>query len=318
MNSVKDQFLWSEKYRPQTIEDCILPDSIKKHFLEFVKQGEVPHLLLTGTSGVGKTTVAKALCDELKCDWITINGSLDNGIDVLRTRITNFATTVSMLAENNRTKVVIIDEADHLNPVSTQPAMRGFMQDYAANCRFIFTCNFENKILTSLHSRMVKVDFKLSKADKPLMAAQFMKRVEEILKTEKITFDKKVIAQLIMRHFPDYRRILNDLQRYASSGTIDEGILLNFQDVAIEPLIETLKTKEWKKMRVWVVNNIDQDASTIFRKLYETLLDKVQQAHLPQLVLLLNDYQYKSAFGVDQEVNLVACLTEIMAAVEFK
>lgn len=316
MDSLQEHFLWSEKYRPQKVDDCILPERLKQPFKDFVKKGEIPHLLLTGGAGVGKTTVAKALSDELECDWLCINASLESGIDVLRTRITSFASSVSMMGENNRTKVVIMDEADHLNPTSTQPAMRGFMQDYAANCRFIFTCNFENKIIAPLHSRMVKVDFKLAKADRPVMAGLFMKRLEQILKAENITYDKKVVAQLLTRHFPDYRRVLNDLQRYASSGTIDEGILLNFQDISIEPLIESLKEKDFKKMRAWVVNNSDQDTAVIFRKLYDTLTDQVKQ--VPQLILLLADYQYKSAFAVDQEINTVACLTEIMAAVEFK
>ena len=316
MESLEEHFLWSEKYRPQTIDACILPAKVKETFKKFVEQGEVPHLLLTGTAGTGKTTLAKALAEELGCDWIYINASIDNGIDVLRTKITAFASSVSMMGKNNKTKVVILDEADYLNQVSTQPALRGFMQDYAENCRFILTCNFESKILDPLKSRLVKVDFKLSKADKPVMATAFLKRVEEILKIEGFKYKKEVVVQLITKYFPDYRKTLNDLQRYAAAGIIDEGILTNFQDVALGPLKEALKDKDFKKMRSWVVNNADQDSATLFRKLYETLLDDVKQA--PQLVLLLADYQYKSAFAVDQEINMVACLTEIMAAVEFK
>lgn len=316
MQALREQFVWSEKYRPQTIADCILPESIKTMFQEFITKGEVPHLLLSGGPGVGKTTVAKALCDELGCDWIVINGSLDSGIDTLRTRIMNFASSVSMMGEGHKTKVVIIDEADYLNPTSTQPALRGFMQDYASNCRFIFTCNFKNKIIPPLHSRMVEIDFRLSKADKPAMAAQFMKRLMVILKEEGITYDKKVVIQLLTKRFPDYRKVLDDLQRYSTSGAIDDGILLDFQDISVGPLIEALKEKDFKKMRTWVVNNSDQDSATIFRKLYDTLVEDVKQ--VPQLVLLLADYQYKAAFSVDPEINMVACLLEIMAAVEFK
>lgn len=316
MDSKREQFLWSEKYRPQTIADCILPARIKSRFQDFVEKGETPHLLLTGGPGVGKTTVAKALADELQCDWILINGSMESGIDKLRTDITDFASTVSIMGESNRTKVVIIDEADYLNPTSTQPALRGFMQDYAANCRFIFTCNFENKIIPPLHSRMTKVEFKLGKEDKQAMAEQFYKRACSILKAEKITFDKAVVAKLMAKHFPDYRKILDELQMYSSNGTIDEGILLNFRDISIEPLVKALREKDFTKMRKWVVDNNDQDTPTIFRKLYDTLLDQVKT--VPQFVLLLADYGYKSAFCVDQEINLVACLTEIMSACEFK
>jgi DNA polymerase III delta prime subunit len=316
MDVLKEQFVWSERFRPQTIDECILPDRLKAPFRDYVKQGEIPHLLLTGTAGVGKTTLAKALCDELKSDFLVINASLDNGIDLLRTRITNFASSVSMLDGNNKAKVVILDEADHLNPASTQPAMRGFMQDYAQNCRFIFTCNFKNKIIAPLHSRMNVIEFKLKKGEKVEMATLFMKRVEEILKLEKVTYDKKVVAQLVMKFFPDYRSILNALQHYSTSGSIDEGILLSLDELSITPLVAALRAKDFKKMRAWVVSNSDQDIATIFRAIYDTLLEEVKQ--VPQLVLLLADYQYKSAFAVDQEVNLVACLTEIMAAVDFK
>lgn len=313
----KEQFLWSERYRPRTIASCILPEDVKQRFQDFVDKGEIPHLLLTGTAGVGKTTVAKALCEELKCDYIVINGSLDNGIDVLRTRITNFASTVSLSSEAT-TKVVIIDEADYLNPTSTQPALRGFMQDYAQNCRFIFTCNFEKKIIPPLHSRTVKVDFKLEKSVKPEMAAQFMKRTETILKEEGIEYNKKAVAQLLTRHFPDFRKVLNDLQNYASSGVIDEGILLSSKQPLLTDLIDALRAKDFKKMRQWVVNNSDQDPPTLFRIIYDNMFEYVSSGSIPQLVMLLNDYQFKAVWVADQELNLVACFTECMAAVEMK
>jgi DNA polymerase III delta prime subunit len=253
------------------------------------------------------------LCEELQTDYIIINGSEESGIDVLRTKIKQFASAVSF---SGRPKVVILDEADYLNPNSTQPALRAFIEEFSANCRFILTCNFKNRIIPPLHSRTAVIEFKLPKTEKPKIAAAFFKRVNEILEIEKVEADGKVIAKVIEKHFPDYRRILNELQRYSSSGKIDEGIFTNLGESNMQELIATLKDKDWKKMRTWVVNNIDNDPQTIFRKLYDTLCDEVVQ--IPQLVLLLADYQYKSAFCADQEINLVACLTEIMAAVEFK
>ena len=313
MDYREDEFLWVEKYRPRKLDDCILPASQKSIFKEMLAKGEIQNMLLCGGAGMGKTTVARALCEELQTDYIIINGSEESGIDVLRTKIKQFASAVSF---SGRPKVVILDEADYLNPNSTQPALRAFIEEFSSNCRFILTCNFKNRIIPPLHSRTAVIEFKLPKSEKPKIAAAFFKRVNEILEIEKIDADGKVIAKVIEKHFPDYRRILNELQRYSASGKIDEGIFTNLGESNMQELITTLKEKDWKKMRTWVVNNIDTDPQTIFRKLYDTLCEEVVQ--IPQLVLLLADYQYKSAFCADQEINLVACLTEIMAAVEFK
>jgi len=314
MEANREQFLWVEKYRPHRIDDCILPDEMKKTFKEFVAQGQIPNMLLCGGAGMGKTTVARALCEELGCDYTIINGSLDRNIDILRNEIRSFASTVSFAG---KTKVVILDEADYLNPQSTQPALRGFIEEFSKNCRFIFSCNYKNKIIPALHSRTTVVEFKLAKSDRPRLAAAFFNRVTEILETEKITCpNPKVQAKLIEKYFPDYRRTLNELQRYSTSGVIDEGILVNLADVNTKELVDALKEKDFKKMRQWVVNNLDNDPGVIFRKLYDSLTEHVKT--VPQLVLLIADYQYKAAFVADAEINLVACLTEIMAAVEFK
>jgi DNA polymerase III delta prime subunit len=313
MDYRENEFLWVEKYRPRKLEDCILPANQKKIFQEMLTKGEIQNMLLCGGAGMGKTTVARALCEELETDYIIINGSEESGIDVLRTKIKQFASSVSF---TGKVKVVILDEADYLNPNSTQPALRAFIEEFSSNCRFILTCNFKNRVIPPLHSRTAVIEFKLPKADKPKIAAAFFKRVTEILAIEKIEADSKVVAKVIEKHFPDYRRVLNELQRYSSAGKIDEGIFVNLTEISFNELVSSLKDKDWKKMRTWVVNNIDNDPHTIFRKLYDSLCDDVVQ--VPQLVLLLADYQYKSAFCADQEINLVACLTEIMAAVEFK
>ena len=307
-------FLWVEKYRPQKITDCILPGSIKNTFLEFVEQGEIPNLLLAGGSGVGKTTVARALCEELHSDYIIINGSEESGIDVLRTKIKQFASTVSL--QGGR-KVVILDEADYLNPQSTQPALRGFIEEFHKNCRFIFTCNFKNRIIEPLHSRCAVIEFKIN-GNKNQLAHEFMGRAESILKEEQIGFDDKVIAELIMKHFPDWRRVLNELQRYSVSGTIDSGVLVNIAEVNLTELMSFLKKKEFGKVRQWVVNNIDNDPVKVFRKVYEKLYDFMKPESIPNAVIILGDYQYKSAFVADQEINLLACLTEIMSECRFK
>jgi len=309
----REQFLWVEKYRPRKISDCILPQSLKNTFQEFIDKDNIPNMLLAGTAGTGKTTVARALCEELECDYIIINGSEESGIDVLRTKIKDFASTVSFAG---KTKVVILDEADYLNPNSTQPALRGFIEEFSKNCRFIFTCNYKNRIIPPLHSRTTVIDFKLTKDDKPVMATKFFKRLSDILKEEQVTFDPKVVAEVLNKHFPDYRRVLNELQRYASSGNVDVGILTHMGDANMKELIASLREKDFKKMRSWVVNNMDNDPNMLFRKMYDTLLSEVVQ--VPQLVLLLADYQYKAAFVADAEINLVACLTEIMAACEMK
>ena len=313
MEANREQFLWVEKYRPRKISDCILPANLLTTFQEFVQQDNIPNMLLSGTAGTGKTTIARALCEELECDYIIINGSEESGIDVLRTKIKDFASTISL---SGKPKVVILDEADYLNPNSTQPALRGFIEEFSRNCRFIFTCNFKNRIISPLHSRTTVIDFKLSKEDKPVVASKFFKRLTEILASENIEFNPKVVAELLNKYFPDYRRVLNELQRYSTSGKIDEGILVTIKDANIKELISSLKEKDFKKMRTWVVNNLDNDPNMLFRMLYDTLMTEVVQ--VPQLVLLLADYQYKAAFVADAEINLVACLTEIMAACEFK
>ena len=308
-----NEFLWVEKYRPATIAECVLPDRIKNGFEEIVKQGEIPNMLLCGTAGTGKTTVAKALCNELGVDHILINGSDESGIDVLRTKIKDFASTVSF---GGQTKVVILDEADYLNPNSTQPALRAFIEEFSANCRFIFTCNFKNRIIEPLHSRCSVIDFKLNKDEKQLIAGKFMKRLTDILAENNIDYSEKVVAELLMKYFTDYRRTLNELQRYSKSGVIDEGILSNIAEVNIKGLIDSLKDKDFKKMRQWVANNADTDPQGLYRKIYDSLMDKVSNpAHL---VLLVADYQYKSAFVADQEINLTACLVDVMANLDIK
>ena len=311
---MKETFLWVEKYRPKKITDCILPEPIKNTFLEFVGQKEIPNLLLSGGSGVGKTTVARALCEELHADYILINGSEESGIDVLRTKIKTFASTVSL---QGGYKVVILDEADYLNPQSTQPALRGFIEEFHRNCRFIFTCNFKNRIIEPLHSRCAVIEFKIN-GNKNQLANEFMGRVESILKAEKIGFEDKVIAELIMKHFPDWRRVLNELQRYSVSGTIDTGILVNIAEVSLKELMTHLKGKDFKNVRKWVVDNIDNDPVKVFRKVYDKMYDYMKPGSIPNAVLVLGEYQYKSAFVADQEINLLACLTEIMSQCQFK
>ena len=308
------QFLWVEKYRPRTVEECVLPESVKKQFATFIQKGEVPNLLLSGTAGTGKTTLARALCESLGCDYIVINGS-DEGrqIDTLRTKIRSFASAVSF---EGKTKVVILDEADYMNRESVQPALRGFIETFSENCRFIFTCNYSNRLIDPLHSRTTVIDFKIAPSDRPNLASKFMDRMKYILNTEGVQYNEKVLAELLMKHFPDYRRVLNELQRYSVSGVIDEGILSNFQEINAKQLLESLREKDWKKMRQWVANNVDTDPQGIFRQIYDILLPEVKS--VPQVVLLIADYQYKAAFVADQEINLTACLTEIMANVEFK
>jgi len=313
MENNRDQFLWVERYRPRKLDDCILPDDQLNTFRQFVESGEIPNMLLCGSAGVGKTTIARAICEELGCDYIIINGSEESGIDVLRTKIREFASSVSF---SGKTKVVILDEADYLNPNSTQPALRAFIEEFANNCRFIFTCNFKNRIIAPLHSRTTVIEFKLTKADRPKMAGRFMKRLSDILTTENVKFDEKVVAEVLKKHFPDYRRVLNELQRYSISGTIDEGILSNILEINMKELTDALKSKDFRKVRSWVVENLDNDPQLIFRKIYDTVLEDVK--YPAQLVLLIADYQYKAAFAANQEINLVACLVEIMAAVEWK
>lgn len=309
-----EHLLWVEKYRPARIEDCILPDAIKSTFQEYVNRKEIPNLLLSGSAGVGKTTIAKALCEEVGCDYIVINGSDESGIDVLRTKIKNYASSVSLAGGR---KVVIIDEADYLNPNSTQPALRGAIEEFSSNCSFIFTCNFKNRIIDPIHSRCSVIDFKIN-GSKAKMAASFFKRVEWILEQEGITYDKEVVAAVITKHFPDNRRVLNELQRYSVSGTIDKGILASVADVQLGTLVTALKEKDFASTRKWVTSNLDNDPVKIYRKLYESLYEVLKPQSVPQLVLILAKYQYQAAFVADHEINMVACLTEIMVDCEFK
>jgi DNA polymerase III delta prime subunit len=308
-----EQMLWVEKYRPKTIEECILPDGIKETFQEFVNKKEIPNLLLSGTAGVGKTTVAKALCEEAGYDYIFINGSNDRGIDTLRGTIISYASSVSLTG--NR-KVIIIDEADNLTP-DAQKALRGVIEDFASNCSFIFTCNFKNRIMDAIHSRCTCIDFKLN-GSKVKVASAFMKRIQFILDSEGIQYDKNVVAAIITKHFPDNRRVINELQRYAITGSIDKGMMASVADVQITDLISAMKMKDFALARKWVSNNLDNDPSKIYRKLYDTLYEELKPNSVPQLVLHLAKYQYQGAFVADHEINMIACLTEIMVDCEFK
>ena len=311
-----DQFLWVEKYRPQTIDDCVLPESLKKTFKEFVAQGELPTFLFTGTAGVGKTTVAKALCNEVGAEYIMINGS-DEGrsIDTLRTTIKNFASTVSL---TDAKKVIIIDEADYMNASSIQPALRSFIEEFSANCRFIFTCNYKNRIIEPLWSRCAVIEFKIPNEEKPKIAAAFYRRIADILSFEQVEFDPKVVAELVTKHFPDYRRILNELQRYSVSGKIDTGILLNLSEESYNDLIKAMKAKDYPSVRKWVGKNTDVDTIELFRELYDSATERMDPSTIPDLVLILAEYQYKAAFVADHELNIMAALTEIMVQCKFK
>jgi DNA polymerase III delta prime subunit len=310
--------LWVEKYRPRKIDDCILTIELKETFKQFVNQKEIPNLLLSGTAGTGKTTVARALCEELGVDYIIINGS-DEGrqIDTLRNKIKNFASTVS-LTETASHKVVILDEADYMNPESVQPALRNFIETFYKNCRFIFTCNYKNKILPALHSRCTVIDFAIANGQKVKTATQLMNRLCNILTEEKIEFDKKVLAELIQKHFPDFRRTINELQRYSVRGKIDSGILFSITEADIKKLVAILKEKRFNDMRKWVINNLEKEPSSLFSSVYEILYKHLQPQSIPQAVLVIAGYQYKSAFVADQEINMVACLTEVMANCKFK
>jgi DNA polymerase III delta prime subunit len=308
-------FLWVERYRPCTVEQAILPLSLKETFLQIISTGELPNMLFTGTAGVGKTTIARALCNELDLDYILINGSEEGNIDTLRNKVKQFASTVSL---HGGYKVVILDEADYLNPQSTQPALRGFIEEFANNCRFILTCNFKNRIIEPLHSRCSVYEFAIPNDQKPELAGQFFKRATEILQKENVEFVPDAVAQLITKHFPDWRRVLNELQRYSVSGKIDAGMLVDLNDTNIKSLMAALKSKDFKAMRQWVVNNIDTEPQAIFRKLYDSMNEYIVPQSIPQLVLILADYQYKNAFVADHELNVVACMTEVMANVEFK
>ena len=311
-------YLWVEKYRPRKIEDCILSQDIKETFSQFLSQKEIPNLLLSGTAGTGKTTVARALCEELGADYIIINGS-DEGrqIDTLRHKIKNFASTVSLTEQSNH-KVVIIDEADYMNADSVQPALRNFIETFYNNCRFIFTCNYRNKIIPALHSRCTVIDFTIKNGQKVKTAKSFMERMSVLLKSEHIEFDKKVLAELIQKYYPDFRRTINELQRYSVRGKIDSGILFSLSEANNKELVKTLKAKKFNDMRKWVVNNIDKEPASLFRGIYDILYEALDSKSVPQAILIIAGYQYKAAFVADQEINMVACLTEIMASCKFK
>ncbi len=314
---MRDEFLWVEKYRPKTIEDCILPESTKKTFLDFLKHGEVPNLLLAGPAGCGKTTVAKALCNQLGVDVYVINGS-DEGrfLDTVRNNAKNFASTVS-LSSDSRHKVIIIDEADNTTP-DVQLLLRASIEEFSNNCRFIFTCNYKNKIIEPLHSRCAVVEFGVRGKDKPYLQSEFFGRLNGILDTERIQSDKKVLLELINKHFPDWRRILNECQRYSVGGKIDAGILATFADVNTNDLIKNLKEKNFPEVRKWCVDNLDNDPAVLLRRVYNALYESLVPSTIPAAVLILAKYQYQCAFVADQEINMLACLTELMVECEFK
>jgi len=314
---MRDEFLWVEKYRPKTIEECILPESTKRTFKDFLDKGEIPNMLLAGPAGCGKTTVAKALCNELGVDYYVINGS-DEGrfLDTVRNTAKNFASTVS-LSSTARHKVIIIDEADNTTN-DVQLLLRAFIEEFHGNCRFIFTCNFKNKILEPLHSRCAVIEFSIGGKQKPVIAAAFFKRIQEILDTEGIEYDNKVLVELINKHFPDWRRVLNECQRYSTSGKIDSAILATFSDVSVNDLIKNLKQKNFTEVRKWVVNNLDNDSGVLLRRIYDALLTSLENNSIPAAVLIVAKYQYQIAFVADQEINFLAALTELMCECEFK
>lgn len=310
-----EQFLWVEKYRPKTIDETILPPDLKTTFQQFVDQQNIPNLILAGSAGVGKTTVARAMLEQLGCDYIVINGSMNGNIDTLRNEILNFASSVSLAGGR---KYVILDEADYLNPNSTQPALRNFMEEFSRNCGFILTCNFKNRIIEPLHSRCSVIDFKISKGASAKLAGQFFKRVQGILKAENIEYDQAVVAEVINKHFPDWRRVLNELQRYSATGAIDVGILANMQEASIKELIDLMREKNYTAMRKWVNTNLDTDVNYLYRQFYDNAYDYFMKPSIPQLVLLIAKYQYQNAFSADPEINLMAFLAEVMIECEFQ
>jgi DNA polymerase III delta prime subunit len=310
-----NEVLWVEKYRPQKINDTILPENTKAMFKKFVADDSIPNLLLSGGPGVGKTTIAKAMLEEMGCDYIVKNGSLNVNIDTLRYDISTYASAVSL---SGGRKYVIFDEADYLNAANVQPALRNFIEEYSSNCGFIFTCNFKNRIIAPLRSRLSEVDFTIETTDRPSMAAQFYKRVLQILELEQVDFDKKVVAKVIERHFPDFRRVLTELQSYAASGRIDEGIFVNLKQDSMDEIFRLLKAKDFTNMRKWVANNSDQDMNEMFRRIYDMASEKIELRSLPGFVVTLADYMYKANFVADLEVNMVAFLTEVMMEAEYK
>jgi len=308
-----EHLLWVERHRPQTVSDCILPDRLKEVFQEYVNQKQIPNLLLTGGAGVGKTTIAKAMCNEIGCDYMVINGSDENGVDVIRVKVKNYASSMSL---SGGRKVIIIDEADYLSP-NAQACLRNAIEEFAANCSFIFTCNYKAKIIDPLHSRCAVIDFGMKNGEKQKMASAFFKRIQSVLESENVEYDDKVIAELVKKHFPDFRRVINELQRYAQLGKIDVGILSQIGEVSITQIVKFMKDKDFTSVRKWAATT-EIDSTALFRKLYDGLYDILKPSSIPGVVIVLADYQYKQAFVADQEINLVACLTEIMANGEFK
>lgn len=308
-----EDLIWVEKYRPKKIEECILPERLKKPFQEYVNQKSIPNLLLCGGAGVGKTTVAKAMCNEVGCDYMIINGSDENGVDVVRDKIKTYASSMSL---SGGRKVIIIDEADYLS-VNAQAAFRNAIETFSSNCSFIFTCNYKSKLIEPLHSRCAVIEFSLKNNEKAGMASQFFKRVQGILKSEEVVFDDKVIAEVVKKHFPDFRRVINELQRFSQMGDIDTGILAQITDVTISEVVGYLKDKDFGAIRKWVGSN-DIDPTELYRKLYDNLYDILKPVSIPQAVIIIADYSYKQSFVADAEINVMACLTELMVSVEFK
>lgn len=309
-----DELLWVQKYRPQRVADAILPETTKKSFQKFVDDKNIPNLLLTGSPGTGKTTVARAMLEELGCDYIILNAALNRGIDLVRSEISTFASSISLTGGR---KYIILDESDYLTP-DAQASMRNLIETFSKNCGFIFTCNFKNRIISPLRSRLSEVDFAIEKTEKPKLAAQFFKRTLAVLKNEEVDFDPKVVAKVIEKHFPDFRRVLNELQKYAGNGKIDEGIFADFKQESLDNLFELLKAKNFTEMRKWCADNSDQDVNELFRKIYDMATDKIELKSMPAFVVSLADYMYKSSFVADQEINLVAFLTEIMMEAQFR
>jgi len=307
-----EHLLWTEKYRPKTVEECILPERLKKPFQEYVNQKNIPNLLLSGGAGVGKTTIAKAMCNEVGCDFMILNGSDENGVDTIRFKIKNYASSMSLTGGR---KVVILDEADYLTP-NAQAILRNAIEEFSGNCSFIFTCNYKSKIIDPIHSRCAVIDFNLKNNEKATMAAQFFKRLQSVLQSESVEYDDKVIAEVVKKHFPDFRRVLNELQRYSQFGKIDAGILSQIGDVQINEIVKYIKGKDFGAIRKWAAT-CDMDANVVFRQLYDALYETMKPQSIPQAVLIIADYQYKSAFVADPEINLVACLTELMVNCEF-
>ena len=310
-----EDFLWVEKYRPKTISECVLPSGLKQTLSEFISKGDLPNLILSGGPGVGKTTAAKAMIQEIGLTYMMINGSEESGIDTLRVKLKNYASTVSL---HGGRKYLILDESDYLNAQSTQPALRGLIEEFHKNCGFILTCNYKNRLIPPLHSRCSVVDFTIQKSEKKELAEQFFKRVMDILVAEDIKFEPKAVAEVINKFFPDWRRVINELQRYSVSGRIDAGILVDISEINIKELMRFMKDKEFTNVRKWIVNNIDNDPTRLFRRLYDNLYDYMDGSSIPHVVVILGEYQYKAAFVADQEINMLACLTEIMARGKFK